>query len=469
MKKLFKETPNSKQRENLAPKTSATFSTPESGVTSKRLTVFLLTFGCQMNEYDTELIRSILAEKGFAFTDNELDADVILLNTCSVRENAHRKVFGQIHQLRHNREDRPAIYGILGCMATNLREELINDPHLNIDLIAGPDSYKKLPELIQQAGNKKSFDIQLSDTETYEDIYPNRESAANAWIAIMRGCNNFCSYCVVPYTRGRERSRAPKGILTEVRKLVKDGFAQVTLLGQNVNSYSYKGTDFPSLVRQVCEIDGLKRVWFTSPHPKDVADELIELIAQHPKLCKHIHLPLQAGNNEILKKMNRPYTKEHYLGIVEKLRAACPEIAITTDIIVGFPTETDAQFQDTVDIYTKVGYDSAFIFKYSPRKLTKAERDFTDDVPEGKKTQRILILNDLQKKFSLERNQAMIGKTFEILVDAIRASEIEGRTIHNKRVQIAQKASHASDFSLGQTIQVHVTHATPHLLKAGLL
>ena len=421
-----------------------------------------------MNEYDTELIRSILAEKGFTFTDSEQDADVILLNTCSVRENANRKIFELIHRIRHDRQGVPALFGILGCMATNLREELISDPHLDLDLIVGPDSYKKLPGLIQKAGKEKSFDIQLSDTETYEDIYPNRESAANAWIAIMRGCNNFCSYCVVPYTRGRERSRSPKGIVNETRKLVKEGFAQVTLLGQNVNSYSYKDTRFPDLVRQVCDVEGVKRVWFTSPHPKDVADELIELIARHPKLCKHIHLPLQAGSNEVLKKMNRPYTKEHYLTIVDKLRAACPEIAITTDIIVGFPTETDEQFKDTVDVYNKVGYDSAFIFKYSPRKLTKAERDYKNDVPEKVKTERILLLNDLQQKFALQRNQAMIGKTLEILIDNIRPNAVEGRTIHNKRTQIAAKTSEIGKLRLGETLSVKIHDATPHLLKCRL-
>lgn len=470
--------------------------------------IFLKTYGCQMNEYDSELIRSILQKGGFTFAKDEIEADIILLNTCSVREKANRVVFGLIHKIRHDRGDKPAIYGILGCMATNLKEELINDPHLRIDLIVGPDSYKKLPKLIAKAANEKSFDIELSDTETYEDIYPNRESAANAWIAITRGCNNFCSYCVVPYARGRERSRSPKSIIDEAKHLVKDGFPQITLLGQNVNSYHHEQTDFPNLLKQVCDVEGLKRVWFTSPHPKDVADELINLIAENPKICKHIHLPLQAGNNEILKKMNRPYTKELYLSIVDKLRKKCPDIAITTDIIVGFPTETDEQFQDTVDVFNQVKYDSAFIFKYSPRKLTKAAKDFNDDVSEKVKTERIVFLNDLQQKYALEKNQALVGSTQELLIETVRDNEVEGRTISNKRVVVnkiqdtrhktqeiknqnlelklknsknsknsmnpknamnSTNATNSKPLAMGHFINVQITEATPHLLRGTII
>lgn len=453
--------------------------------------VYIVTYGCQMNEYDAELIRSILQKAGFAFTDDVLSADIILLNTCSVREKANRTVFEMIHRIRHDRRQKPAIYGILGCMATNLRETLINDPHLNIDLIAGPDSYKRLPKLIEQCitnveeGLKpflitKPCDIQLSNDETYEDIYPNRESSVNAWIAIMRGCDNFCSYCVVPFARGRERSRSPKSIIEETKQLVNEGFSQVTLLGQNVNSYYCDGLDFPGLLKKVCAVDGLKRLWFTSPHPKDVADELIDLIADNPKICKHIHLPLQAGSNDILNKMNRPYTHEKYLSIVDALRKKCPEIAITTDIIVGFPTETDKQFQETVDVFNDVQYDSAFIFKYSPRPQTKAAKDYTDDVPEKIKTERIVFLNELQQKFALRNNQALIGTTQEILIETLREGEAGGRTIHNKRVILKRipepQSARTPDQSeilgnggagvLGNLINVRIISATPHLLRA---
>lgn len=460
----------------------------------KQNKVFLRTFGCQMNEYDTELIRAILLKDGFVFTDNELDADVILLNTCSVREKANRTIFGLIHKIRHDRQGRPAIYGILGCMATDLKENLINDRHLNIDLIAGPDSYRRLPELVNKclkqprrdaqpcvstkkhnAPEIKPCDISLSESETYEDIYPIRENSVNAWIAIMRGCNNFCSYCVVPYTRGRERSRSPKSILDETNRLADEGFPQVTLLGQNVNSYHYRNMNFPELLEQVCSVEKIKRVWFTSPHPKDAADKLIDVLAENPKVCKHIHLPLQAGNNDILKKMNRPYTKEHYLRLVDKLRAKCPDIAITTDIIVGFPTETDAQFQDTVDVFNYVGYDSAFIFKYSPRPVTKAAKDFKDDVPEEVKTKRIVFLNQMQQHYALMRNQALIGTTQEILIDTIRDTETEGRTIHNKRVVLSSVPacqnlqSKKSSHLLGSVMNISIIDATPHLLQGNFL
>jgi len=445
--------------------------------------IFLRTYGCQMNEYDTELIRSILLKGGYAFTDSEVEADVILLNTCSVREKANRTVFGLVHRIRHDRQGRPAIYGILGCMATNLKEELLNDTHLDIDLIAGPDSYRQLPELIRMAGESKSFDVTLSETETYADVTPNRESAANAWIAIMRGCNNFCSYCVVPYTRGRERSRDPDGILNEARTLVDEGFRQVTLLGQNVNSYHFNGVTFPDLLEQICAIDGLRRVWWTSPHPKDVADRLIEVIADNPRICRHIHLPLQSGSDEILAQMNRPYTQAHYLNLVDKIRTRCPGIAITTDIIVGFPGETDAQFQETVKVFETVGYDAAFIFKYSPRKQTRAARDYPDDVPDEVKTQRIVALNELQQTWALRRNEGLIGTTQEIMIEAVREDVIEGRTIQNKRVildknpelqspctsYISNSPENRGAGEPGDFRSVEITHATPHLLKGHLM
>jgi len=441
--------------------------------------IFLKTWGCQMNEYDTELIRSILRESGYVFADSELEADVILLNTCSVREKANRTVFGLVHKIRHDRQGRPAIYGILGCMATDLKEELLNDTHLDIDLIAGPDSYRQLPELIRMADESKSCDVTLSETETYADVTPDRESAANAWIAIMRGCNNFCSYCVVPFTRGRERSRDPATILKEAEALAADGFPQVTLLGQNVNSYHFNGVTFPDLLEQICAIDGLRRVWWTSPHPRDVADRLIDVIAENPRICRHIHLPLQSGSDEILTQMNRPYTQAHYLNLVDKIRSRCPAIAITTDIIVGFPGETDAQFQETVKVFETVGYDAAFIFKYSPRKQTKAARDYDDDVSDEAKTRRIVALNELQQTWALRRNEALLGTTQEIMIETVRKDVMEGRTIQNKRVILDRTSEPQSPSTPyiqnspesrgagepGDFRSVEITQATPHLLK----
>ncbi|MFP4473409.1 MAG: tRNA (N6-isopentenyl adenosine(37)-C2)-methylthiotransferase MiaB [Candidatus Omnitrophota bacterium] len=424
--------------------------------------IFLQTYGCQMNEYDSELVRSVLLQAGYSFVDTAQAADVILVNTCSVRENATRKVLGLLQKIRHDKNGQPAIYGILGCMATSLKETLLADPHVHVDLLAGPDSYRRLPELIRQTAQKGSFDTALSDTETYEDIYPDRISSVNAWIAIMRGCNNFCSYCVVPYARGRERSRSAESIIEETHRLAEEGFKQVTLLGQNVNSYRHGSTDFPRLLDEVSRVGGLERVWFTSPHPKDVPDELIGLIADNPRICNHIHLPLQSGNTSVLKKMNRPYSKEQYLKLVDKIRARCPQAAVTTDIIVGFPTETDRQFEDTVDVFKTVGYDSAFIFKYSPRPHTAASRHFPDDIPEEVKTARIMQLNDLQKSHALRCNTALIGTVKDVLVEKSMHADGEGRTIENKRVRFS---SLKNDILAGDILPVRIEQATPHLLK----
>ena len=338
--------------------------------------IFIETYGCQMNEYDSELVRSILQKENYEFVTDEFKADIVMLNTCAIREHAHRKVYGRVHNIRHKR-DTPVMIGILGCMATNLRQDLLEDRSLKIDFIAGPDSYKRLPQLIQEASGEgqKSFDITLSEFETYSDVYPSGEdrdkhsnsSRVNAWIAVMRGCNNFCTFCVVPYTRGRERSRSPENVVEEVRRLAGEGFKQVTLLGQNVNSYRYDDYDFAYLMDEVSKVDGIERIRFTSPHPKDFPDRFLDLMAVNPKICKHVHLPLQAGNNRILDMMNRTYTKEEFLNLVDKIRTKIPNVTLTTDIIVGFPTETDGEFEDTIQVVGKVQFDSAFNFKYSER------------------------------------------------------------------------------------------------------
>jgi tRNA-2-methylthio-N6-dimethylallyladenosine synthase len=431
--------------------------------------VFLETYGCQMNVYDTELVKAILAKEEFCFVDNEQEADVVMLNTCAIREHAHRKVYGRVHDIRHQREGNPPMIGLLGCMATNLRQELLEDRSLKIDFIAGPDSYKRLPELIRQAANtgKQTFDLTLSEFETYSEVYPKRTNGVNAWIAVMRGCNNFCTFCVVPYTRGRERSRAVGNVLAEVQRLAAEGFKQVTLLGQNVNSYAHDGADFADLLETISYVEGIERIRFTSPHPKDFPDKLLNVMAQNPKVCKHVHLPLQAGSNRILELMNRTYTREEFLALVAKTRRLLPGVSLTTDIIVGFPTETDTEFADTVGVMEEVQFDCAFMFKYSERKGTIAERKFPDDIPEAIKTERIVHLNEIQKTISLKKNQAHIGEVHQVMIEPKESSpstdDFPGRTDGNKLVIVP--GGPAGKFHPGQIIPVTITDATPHLLK----
>jgi tRNA-2-methylthio-N6-dimethylallyladenosine synthase len=427
-----------------------------------------------MNVYDSELVESILTEAGYEFVPNEAEADVILLNTCSVRDNAQRKVFGKVHEIRHDRK-KSVLIGILGCLASHLKEELFTNYDIGIDFAAGPDSYKILPEIINNVGRRtrasnvgRKSNFNLDDLEKYEDIYPTRASGINAWIAIMRGCDNFCTYCIVPYTRGRERSRSPHNIIEEAQRLAKDGFKQITLLGQNVNSYTAEGYDFADLLKAVSDIKGILRVRFTAPHPKDTSEKLIRLMAVHPKICKHLHFPLQAGNTRVLQMMNRTYTKEQYLDKVAMIRDICPQMAFTTDIIVGFPTETDAEFEDTLDVVTKVRYDSAFMFKYSERKGTLASQKYPDDVPEETKTDRIVRLNALQRGISLQKNQEMIGQTVEVLIEEEStqksAQDKQGRT-DGGRIVIINTADNTS-LKRGDLVKVKITGATPNVLKS---
>ena len=367
-----------------------------------------------MNEYDSELVKSILIDAGYEFTPDELAADIVMLNTCSVRENAHRKVYGNIHEIRHRRQGKAVLIGILGCMATGLRKELLEDKKLALDFVVGPDSYKRLPHILRalEQEHQQGYDVTLSEFETYADIYPTRTDGVNAWVAVMRGCNNFCSFCIVPFTRGRERSRSVENIIAEVERLAGEGFKQVTLLGQNVNSYHHEGKNFARLLEAVARVDGIKRIRFTSPHPKDFPDDLIRVMAEDPKICKQIHLPLQAGNDRVLELMGRGYTGKEFIALVCKIRQSCPSITLSTDVIVGFPTETDAEFEDTVRVMREVEFDSAFMFKYSVRPNTKAARDLKDDVPEDKKTGRIVRLNVMQTDISLKKNQLLILMNF---------------------------------------------------------
>lgn len=419
-----------------------------------------------MNVYDTELVKGILAKADYQFVTDEAQADVIMLNTCAIRENAHRKVYGRVHKIHHERNGKPVKIGILGCMATNLRTELFENRGLKIDFIAGPDSYKKLPQLIGESfdDGTKPFDVTLSEFETYSDITPARTHGVNAWVAVMRGCNNFCTFCVVPYTRGRERSRSLTNVVEEVKQLAGEGFKQVTLLGQNVNSYRHDEHDFADLMQAVARVDGIERVRFTSPHPKDFPDKFLDVMAANKEICKQIHLPLQAGSDRILELMNRTYTGDEFLKLVDHIRRKIPGVALSTDVIVGFSSETEAEFQDTYDLMQRVEFDSAFIFKYSERKNTIAARKLADDIPEDAKTDRIMRINTLQKEISFKKNQAHIGQIHSILIENEEATKTKnhsvGRMDNNKLVLIPSRGYQQGDF-----VTVEITAATPNALR----
>jgi tRNA-2-methylthio-N6-dimethylallyladenosine synthase len=390
--------------------------------------VHIETFGCQMNEYDTELVRSLLKAEGFVLTDEREHADVVLMNTCAIRENAHNKVYGHLAELKAVKRQRNLVVGVLGCMAQNLKKDLFETESI-VDIIVGPDAYRRLPALLTRAieGHsnqaphvrmiEKGVAVDLSEYETYQDILPDRAEGVNSWIAVMRGCDNFCTFCVVPYTRGRERSRDPEGILREAEHLIAHGHTQVTLLGQNVNSYRSGAWDFARLITAVADLPGIERVRFTSPHPKDFPPALLDAVADHPRICKHIHLPLQAGNDRILDLMSRTYTRKEYLALVEDIRKRSPEVVLTTDIICGFCTETEEEFLDTYRLMREVEFHSAFIFKYSERKNTIAARKYPDDVPDPVKSGRVMRLVDLQRGISLKKNSEMVGRTVDVLVE----------------------------------------------------
>lgn len=431
--------------------------------------VFIETYGCQMNVYDTDIVKSVLNKSGYQLTESSDDADIVLLNTCSVRDNANRKVHNRIHTIRRaNQNSAKLRIGVLGCMATNFRQQLLNNPQLPIDFIAGPDSYKRLPQLIEDVTDdvpeRRNFDVTLSEFETYSDIYPAQSGGVNAWIAVMRGCDNFCTFCVVPYTRGRERSRSPQNVVDEVRDLAERGYKQVTLLGQNVNSYRHQDASFAELLQQVSEVDGIERIRFTSPHPKDFPRPLLKLIAENDKVCKQIHLPLQAGNTRVLNLMNRTYSKEEYLDLVDEIRDICPDVALSTDIIVGFPTETDAEFEETVEVMETVQFDSAFIFKYSERPQTIAKRKYPDDVSETDKTARIVRLNEIQRRHSYQKNLAHIGETHEVLVEKETTKksdqECQGRNDANKIVILPR-----GNYGVGDFVDVEITEAATNALR----
>ncbi len=371
-----------------------------------------------MNVYDSELVAGLLDKAGYAATDLPNQADAIFLNTCAVREKAEETVYNRLDNFQSLKRRNPRlVIGVLGCMAQHLKNELLeHKPY--VDFVLGPDSYRRLPELLAERRRdlKHIVDTRLSRFELYENMFPVRGSGINAWISISRGCDNFCTFCIVPFTRGRERSRDMAGIVQEARKAVEAGFPEITLLGQNVNSYSAPEGGFPELLEAVANIPGLKRIRYTSPHPQDVDRRLLEVMRDHDSICNHIHLPLQAGADRILKRMNRTYTRQHFMNLADEIRKYMPDCTITTDIIVGFPGESESEFQDTLDVVRYVNFDSAFMFKYSPRPGTKAA-EYTDHVPEEIKQDRLVRLIELQKQNTRKALRKLIGKELEVIVE----------------------------------------------------
>ena len=420
--------------------------------------LYIETYGCQMNVGDSEIVVSIMQQEGYRYTESLEEADIVLINTCSIRDNAEQRIWGRLSEMRRMRKQKPSlIIGIIGCMAERLKEELTKGG-TGVDIVAGPDAYRDLPRLVREVDNGGAgVNVELSKEETYAEIAPVRldKNGVSAFIAIMRGCNNYCSYCVVPYTRGIERSRDAATIVAEARTLFENGYREVTLLGQNVNSYRTGEVDFPELLKQVAEISPLLRVRFATSHPKDISDKLLETMASMPNICKAIHLPAQSGSTEMLKRMNRKYTREWYLERVAAIRRYMPDCAITTDLIAGFAHETEEEHQDTISLMKEVGYDFAYMFKYSERPGTFAQRNLGDDVPEDVKTRRLTEIIDLQNRLSEESNKRDIGKEFEILVECTskRSEEqLSGRTSQNKMVVFDR-----GDHKIGDYVRVRIT------------
>ena len=423
----------------------------------------LETYGCQMNVADSELVEGILTNLGLEKTANYDEADAIFLNTCAIRENAETKVhskLGNLHKIKLNKPH--LIIGVLGCMAQNLKDDLLkNKPY--VDIILGPDSYRKIPDLINRhvKDNKSIVDTKLSRYEVYENLFPSRGDTFNAWVSIMRGCDKFCSFCIVPFTRGRERSRSVESVVEEVKKAVDQGFVEITLLGQNVNSYNFEGKSFSDLLLAVSDINGVKRIRYTSPHPQDINVELLEVMASRKNICNYVHFPMQSGSNEVLKRMNRTYTREHFYDMAMKIREIMPNCGLSTDIIVGFPGESDEQFRETLDLMEAIKFNSAFTFKYSPRPYTKAEQ-FSDHISEDIKKSRLDEMLILQRKHTLELNQNMVGTFQQVLIEKeSKKSNLHwaGRTDSNEWVIIEKNNSNIKDI-----VPVEITDATGVIL-----
>ena len=432
------------------------------------------TYGCQMNVADTEVVASIMEMAGYTLCDDLEQADAVFLNTCSIRDNAEQKIIGRLqflNSLRRKRRGRGLIIGVIGCMAERVKDDLIANH--GVDLVAGPDSYLDLPGLIASVeAGQKAINVELSTTETYRDVIPVRlpGNTVSGFISIMRGCNNFCSYCIVPYTRGRERSREVRSILNELADLRAKGYREVTLLGQNVNSYRYTDaaegtvTDFAALLGLVAEAAPDMRVRFTTSHPKDMTDDILHAIASHPNICRHIHLPVQSGSDSVLKAMNRHYTREWYLDRVAAIRRIIPDCAITSDLFTGFHGETEEDFQQTLSLMREVGFDASFMFKYSERPGTMASKHLPDNVAEEVKIDRLNRMIALQNELSLASHRSEIGREVEVLIEGVARRSREqmvGRTPQNKTVLLPRR-----DYKVGQTVRVKIADATSATLIA---
>ena len=420
--------------------------------------LYIETYGCQMNVGDSEIVVSIMQDEGYRYTESLEEADIVLINTCSIRDNAEQRIWGRLSEMRHQRKQKPSlIIGVIGCMAERLKDELTKGG-TGVDIVAGPDAYRDLPRLVREVdGGATGVNVELSKEETYAEIAPVRldKNGVSGFIAIMRGCNNYCSYCVVPYTRGIERSRDAATIVNEARTLFENGYREVTLLGQNVNSYRTGEVDFPELLKQVAEISPLLRVRFATSHPKDISDKLLETMASMPNICRAIHLPAQSGSTEMLKRMNRKYTREWYLERVAAIRRYMPDCAITTDLIAGFAHESEEEHKQTLSLMQKVGYDFAYMFKYSERPGTFAQRNLGDDIPEDVKTRRLTEIINLQNELSEQSNKRDIGKEFEILVECTSKrsdKQLAGRTSQNKMVVFDR-----GDHNIGDYVKVRIT------------
>lgn len=420
--------------------------------------VYIESYGCQMNIADSDVVAAILQRAGFGIADSAEKADFILINTCAIRDNAEQRIHHRLRELQALQRQRPALrIGILGCMAERLQTKLMEDEE-NVSFVVGPDSYRRLPALLRQ--NAKAADTELSATETYADIEPVRlaSNGVSAFVSIMRGCQNFCSYCVVPYTRGRERSRDPETIVAEAESLFAAGYREVTLLGQNVNSYNHRGVGFPALLESVARVNPLLRVRFATSHPKDTSDELLQAMAAHDNICKCIHLPVQSGSDHMLKAMNRRYTREWYLGRIEAIRSTIPDCSITTDVIAGFCGETEEDHRQTLSLFHEVRYDYAYMFKYSMRPGTYAAKHLVDDVPDAVKTRRLEEIIALQGEIALQNNQREVGRTREVLAEGTsrrRQDQLFGRTSQNKVVVFDRDEHHP-----GEYLDVEVTDCT---------
>lgn len=427
--------------------------------------LYIETYGCQMNVADSEVVAAVMQMAGYEMCQDEAEADAIFMNTCSVRENAENKIYNRLDTLHaEQKKGRKVILGVLGCMAERVKDDLIENHHAQ--LVAGPDSYLNLPDMIAQAeAGNKAIDIALSKTETYKDVVPKRVALAkiSGFVSIMRGCDNFCHYCIVPYTRGRERSRDVDSILNEVRNLQQQGYKEVTLLGQNVNSYRFvnekrQTIDFPQLLRLVAEAVPTMRIRFSTPHPKDMSDATLRVIAEVPNVCRHIHLPIQSGSDKVLKLMNRKYTVEWYLSRVKAIRELVPDCGLSTDIFVGYHGETETDHEESLRIMREVGYDSAFMFKYSERPGTYASKHLPDDVPEDVKIRRLNELIMVQNENSARANHAEVGNVREVLVEGPSKRSREqlcGRTEQNKMV-VFDKGNH----HIGEYVKVRITGST---------